>query len=54
MTEEKTCVWVVAYARPNDGGPDINYYCGKPARWNVGDIPVCPEHYDLVHGIGDR
>jgi len=28
--------------------------CGKPARWHSGDMPLCPEHYDLVHGIGDR
>ena len=50
----KTCEWVVAVAVPNNGGKDITYPCGKPARWMIGDIPVCPEHYDLIHGIGKK
>jgi hypothetical protein len=47
----KACEWLVV-----DEGLSADLYrpCGKPARWMIGDIPVCAEHYDLIHGIGKK
>jgi hypothetical protein len=42
----KLCEWPVL----KDGEP-----CGQPAHWELTcGLHLCSEHYDMIHGVGDR